>query len=193
MVSLSLFWPDFLSIERSFSVSQSIRVPGIEQDTNFPWASCHTEEGMLTDPHVAEREGGRKHGVEKRRAREKEREKCGHARAAMISLIIKSHECWGLPGKSRDQSHGFSKHLLVLAAMPQQSVYAERELAQALSTQQRGLAPEKAGGGFRPALTISPLEPYTISEMRKGSSVFTQQVWHKKTLLRPTETSLVFA
>lgn len=158
-MSLSLFWPGFLSMERSFSVSQSIWVLHIEQDTNFPWASCHTEEGMLTDPHVAEIEGGRKHRVEKRRDREKKREKCGHARTAMISLIIKSHEYWGFPGKSRDQSYGFSKHLLVLAAMPQQSVYAEWELAQALSMQQRGLAPEKAGGGSRPALTISALEP----------------------------------
>lgn len=131
---------------------------------------------MLTDPNVAEREGGRKHSVKKRRGWENEREKCGHARAMMISLIIKSHECSGFPGKSRDQSHGFSKHLLVLAAVPQQSVYAEWELAQALSMQQRGLASEKAGGGSRPALTISVLEAYTISEMGKGSSVFTQQV-----------------
>lgn len=146
------------------------------------WPTCGRKKG---------RRGG--NGVKKRRGREREREKYGHARTAMISLIIKSHECWGFPGKSTDQSHGFSKHLLVLAAMPQQSVYAEWELAQALSTQQRGLAPEKAGGGSRPALTVSVLEPYAVSEMGKGSSVFTQQVWHKKTLLRPTETSLLFA
>lgn len=149
MVSLSLIWPVFLSTERSFGVSQSIWASGIEQDTDFPWASCHTEEGMLTDPHVAEIKGGRKRRERKRRDREKEREKCSHARTTMSSLIIKSHEGWGFSGKSRDQSHGFSKHLLVLAAKPQQSVYAEWELAQALSTQQRGLAPEKAGGGSR--------------------------------------------
>lgn len=195
MVSLSLFWPGFLRVERSFSVSQSIWVPGIEQDTNFPWASCHTEEGMFTDPHVAEREGGREEtqGEEKKRQREREGEirpcqKSDDFANYKITCMLRvpwqeqRPEPWVQQTPACFGCNASAECVCRVGTCTSSQHAAERP------------GPRKSRrGGSRPALTISALEPYTISKMGKGSSMFTQQMWHKKTLLRPTETSLVFA
>lgn len=64
----------------------------------------------------------------------------------------------------------FWLHCLSRVCMPSGNLHK-------LSARSREARPQKnQEGGSKPALTISALEPYTICEMGKGSSVLTQQV-----------------